>query len=319
MGSEAGERLDIAFVGTADFAVPTLHALAAAEEITAVFTRPDRPAGRGRRLTPPPVKQAAEAGGVPVYQPERVSGEEGVRLLRSLAPDLVAVVAFGEILSGEVLSVARLGAINTHASLLPRYRGAAPIQRALLAGDRATGVTVQWMSAEMDAGDILLQREVAIGEEEGFGSLHDRLAALAAELTVESAALIRAGKPPRIPQDNEQATYAPAIQRQELLVDWTRPAEELARRVRAFAPSPGARTTREGAVLKLLAARAGKNAASSGGIPGEIMELTCGGFWVATGDGWLLVTHVQPAGRRAMSAADYLKGHRLPAGERLGL
>jgi methionyl-tRNA formyltransferase len=307
-------------MGTADFAVPTLRALAeAGEEIAAVFTRPDRPAGRGRRLRPPPVKQAAEATGLRVYQPQRVSAGEGLRLLRSVAPDLVVVVAFGEILGEAALSTPRLGAINTHASLLPRYRGAAPIQRALLAGERATGVTVQWMSADMDAGDILLQREVAIADEEDFGSLHDRLAALGAEATVESVALIRRGMAPRVPQDHEQATCAPAIQRQDLLVDWTRPAEEVARLVRAFSPGPGARTTRDGDILKVLAAQAGKNAARSGGIPGEIMELTCEGFWVATGDGRVLVTCVQPAGRKAMSAADYLKGHRLPEGERLGL
>ncbi len=306
-------------MGTAEFAVPTLRELAeGGEEIAAVFTRPDRPAGRGRRLRPPPVKRAAEEIGLPVHQPERVGVGEGLGLLRSMGPDLIVVVAFGEILSEEALSVPGLGGINTHASLLPHYRGAAPIQRALMAGERLSGVTVQWMSAEMDAGDILLQRELAIGEEEDFGSLHDRLAAVGAEATAESVALIRRGKAPRDRQDHSQASYAPPIRREELVIDWGRSAQEVARLVCAFSPRPGARTTHEGDLLKVLAARPGKNAAAAGGIPGQIMELTSDGFWVATGDGRLLVTRVQSAGRRAMSAAEYLKGHRLPVGGRLG-
>jgi methionyl-tRNA formyltransferase len=305
-------------MGTAEFAVPTLRELAeGGEEIAAVFT-PDRPAGRGRRLRPPPVKRAAEEIGLPVHQPERVGVGEGLGLLRSMGPDLIVVVAFGEILSEEALSVPGLGGINTHASLLPHYRGAAPIQRALMAGERLSGVTVQWMSAEMDAGDILLQRELAIGEEEDFGSLHDRLAAVGAEATAESVALIRRGKAPRDRQDHSQASYAPPIRREELVIDWGRSAQEVARLVCAFSPRPGARTTHEGDLLKVLAARPGKNAAAAGGIPGQIMELTSDGFWVATGDGRLLVTRVQSAGRRAMSAAEYLKGHRLPVGGRLG-
>lgn len=319
MSSPSAGALRIAFMGTAEFAVPALSALAGGEnEIAAVFTRPDRPAGRGRRLRSPPVKRGAEELGLPVYQPDRVSSGEGLRVLRSTAPDLVVVVAFGELLSEEVLSAPRLGAVNTHASLLPRYRGAAPIQRALMAAERVTGVTVQWMSPETDAGDILLQREAAIAEDEGFGSLHDRLAALGAEATAESVDLVRRGLAPRIPQDHSRATYAPAIRREELVVDWNRPARELAALVRALSPRPGARTTREGTILKLLGARLGKKGEGRGGIPGRIMEVTSDGFWVATGDGRLLVTRVQPAGRKPMSASDYLKGYSLPEGGRLG-
>ncbi len=319
MASSSERPLRIAFVGTAEFAVPTLHTLAQGEDkVVAVFTRPDRPAGRGRRLRPPPVKRAAETLGLAVRQPERVSRGEGLQALRSARPDLMVVCAFGEILGEDALAVPPLGAINLHASLLPRYRGAAPIQRALMAGERATGVTVQWMTRDMDAGDILLQREAVIGEEEDCAGLHERLAALGAEATMESVALIRQGAGPRIPQNDEQATYAPAIGKDELVIDWGGRAETLGRLIRALSPRPGARTTRSDEMLKILGARQGKKAAGEGGIPGRIMELGSDGFWVATGDGCLLVTRVQPAGRRAMSAPDYVKGYRLRAGERLG-
>ncbi len=313
------QPLRIAFLGTAGFAVPALRALASGpEEVVAVFTRPDRPAGRGRRLRAPALKLAAEELRLPLFQPERVSAGEGLEQLRRVRPDLVFVTAFGEILKDEALSLARRGTVNLHASLLPRYRGAAPIQRALMAGERVTGVTVQWMAAEMDAGDILLQRSLEIGEEEDFGSLHDRLAALGAELAVESVALIGRGAAPRLPQDHDRAIYAPPIRGGELVIDWSRPAAELARLVRALSPRPGARTTRDNEILKVLSARDGKNAAGRGGIPGEVIEFTSDGFWVAAGDASLLVTRVQPAGRKAMSAADYLKGYRLEKGERLG-
>ncbi len=319
MASSSEKGLRIAFVGTAEFAVPALRALVEGKDtVVAVFTRPDRPAGRGRRLRPPPVKRAAETLELAVRQPERVSRGDGLEALRSAGPDLMVVCAFGEILGEKALAAPPLGAINLHASLLPRFRGAAPIQRALMAGERTTGVTVQWMTREMDAGDILLQREVTIEEEEDFAGLHDRLAALGAEATRESVALIRQGAGPRIPQNDEQATYAPAITKDELVIDWGERAETLARLIRALSPQPGARTTRNNENLKILGASEGKKAAREGGIPGQIMELGSDGFWVATGEGCLLVTRVQPAGRRAMSAPDYVKGYPLRADERLG-
>jgi methionyl-tRNA formyltransferase len=315
--SEQGLR--IAFLGTAEFAVPTLHLLARGpHQVAAVFTRPDRPAGRGRRLRASPVKLVAEKLDLPLFQPERVSSGEGLEALRKASPDLLFVAAFGEILTAEALSVPRLGAVNLHASLLPRYRGAAPIQRALIARERETGVTVQWMVTELDAGDIVLQRREAIGEEEDFGGLHDRLAVVGAEAAAEALALVAAGSAPRIPQADGEATYAPPIRREELVMDWGRPAAVLAGLVRALSPRPGARTTRRGQLLKVLAAADEKKPGAGGGTPGGVMELTSEGFWVSAGDGWLLVVRVQPAGRNVMTAADYLKGYRLQLGEVLG-
>ena len=310
------EGLQIVFLGTAQFALPTLRALAAGTDpLTAVFTRPDRRAGRGRKLRPSPVKLAAQEFGLPLYQPERVSRADGIERLRALSPDLIFVAAYGEILTEEVLSLPRIGALNLHASLLPRYRGAAPIQRALMAGEAASGVTVQWMARELDAGDILLQRQIPIGPDEDFGSLHDRLAALGAQAATETMALLHQRAAPRIPQSHNDATPAPPIARQELTIDWTRSAGELARLVRALSPAPGARTARQGDLLKILAAEAGKNAGEEKGVPGRVREVTRDGFWVEAGSGCLFVRRVQPAGRKVMAAGDYIKGYRLGPGE----
>lgn len=310
-------RLRIVVLAAAQFAVPTLNALAQdSDEIAAVITRPDRPAGRGRKLRPTPIRQAAERLGLTVLQPERVSRPEGIALLRGLAADLLLVAAFGEILSEQVLALAPLGAINLHASLLPRYRGAAPIQRALLAGERETGVTVQWMAREMDAGDIILQRSLSVGEEEAFGSLHGRLAALGAEAVLDALDLIRQGEAPRMLQDHAQATYAPAVKPDELIITWGRPALEISCMVRAFSPQPGARTTRKGELLKLLAA--GLLPGGEKGVPGRVAEISPEGFCVEAAEGCLLVREVQAAGGKPMSAVAYARGHRLLRGEVLG-
>jgi len=313
MASSPTQSLRIVFMGTADFAVPLLRALAAGpDRIAGVFAPPDRPAGRGRKLRPPAVKTAALDLGLDLHQPQKVSTKQGLEDLRRLTPDLVVVTAFGEILSEEALSVARLGSVNLHASLLPRYRGAAPIQRALMAGESVTGVTLQWMAREMDAGDIILQHRIEIGEDEDFGTLHERLAALAADTGIEGLDLIRRGAAPRLPQDATQATYAPPIEPAELVIDWANPARDVANLVRALSPMPGARTTRRGQML-------GKKTVTQRGMPGEISELTKDGFWVSSGEGSLLIRRVHPAGRNAMSAADYAKGYRLQKGERLGV
>lgn len=313
----AGLRLLL--LATAEFSPATLSALSKGpDDVLGVVTRPDRPAGRGRRLRAPPMKLAAQELGLPVFQPQRVSSPEGLELLRGLAPDVLFVVAFGEVLSEAVLAVPRLGAINLHASLLPRYRGAAPIQRALLAGETMTGVTVQWMVKELDAGDILLQRALGVGEEEDFGSLHDRLAQLGADAAVEAVALLRRGEAPRQRQDPEQASYAPPIRREELVVDWRRPANEIARQVRGFSPRPGARTSRGGKLLKLLAVREVGIEGQERGMPGCVTELTGEGFWVGAGEGRLLILRVQPEGGRVLSGGEYAQGYRLEQGEVLG-
>jgi methionyl-tRNA formyltransferase len=264
------------------------------------------------------VTVAAIQLGLNLHRPARVSSDEGIAALRLSSPEVMVVCAFGEVLSGEVLAVPRMGALNVHASLLPAYRGAAPIQRALMAGETKTGVTVQWMTEALDAGDVLLQRAVDVGPDENHGALSERLAELGASVVSESMALIAGGEAPRVAQLHEEATYAPSIRREEVFIDWSRTATELCRLIRAMSPRPGARTLRGGEQLKVLSAREGKNAGAERGIAGQVMELTSDGFWVTTGRGRLLALSVQPAGRRLMSAADYANGYRLRPGERLG-
>ncbi len=308
--------LRLVFLATADFAIPTLRALhQGPDDLVAVFTRPDRPAGRGRRLRPSPIKAVAEELGLPVYQPERVSAGEGLEQLKELAPDVLLVAAFGEILKEEVLALPRLGAVNLHGSLLPKYRGAAPIQRALLAGEEETGVTAQWMGTGLDTGDLITSGALAIGPEENFGSLHDRLALLAAQVAIDTLNLIRAGTAPRRPQVEAQASYAPPIRREELELAWTRPALELARQVRAFSPRPGARTMHAGKLLKILEALP---AEGLGGVPGEIVEISAQGLRVQTGNASLVAHRVQPEGGTPMTAGDYALGHRVCVGQVLG-
>jgi len=328
-------RLQIVLLGTAPFAVPTLRALAQSVrveaagtaalsyEIAAVITRPDRPAGRGRKPRASAVKLAAQEIGLPVLQPERVSEEPGYGLLRELSPDVLLVVAFGELLSEKALSLPRIAAVNLHASLLPKYRGAAPIERAILAGEQETGVTAQWMALTLDAGDIILQRSLSIGAEEDFGSLHDRLAQLAAEVALETVELLREGAAPRRPQQVDGISYAPPIRRHELVLDWQEEASSILRLIRTFAPHPGARTTRAGRLLKILSARQDTGDGPEGdregtGTPGRIVEVTKEGFWVKAGKGRVLALRVQPEARAAMSAGDYVKGYRLAVGEQLG-
>lgn len=308
--------LRVVFLATSSFAVPTLRALhRGPDTLLAVVTRPDRPAGRGLHLRPSPVKAAAQELGIPVHQPERVSRGEGLELVRELAPEVLLVAAFGEILKPELLSLSRIGPINLHASLLPRYRGAAPIQRALLAGEEETGVTAQWMAEGLDTGDVIVQRALAIGPEEDFGALHDRLAALAAEVAMETLDLLRAGAAPRVAQAEAEATPAPPIRPEELEIDWRRPAAEIQRQIRASSPRPGARTAYGGKLLKILAARLLEGA---GGRAGRIVEITPEGLRVQTGSASLLVLRVQPEGRTAMSAGDYARGHRVCPGQVLG-
>jgi len=309
----------LVLLATSDFAIPLLKALAAGpDDIIAVGTRPDRPAGRGRHLRPSPIKVAAQAMGLPVLQPERVSVGEGFEQLQAFAPDVLVVAAFGEILRESVLALPPLGPINLHASLLPKYRGAAPIQRALMAGETGTGVTAQWMAKGLDTGDVILARPLAIGAEEDFGSLHARLAELAAEVAVETLDLVRRGEAPRLPQCDAEATYAPPLSREEFVLDWTWPAERVLGAIRAFAPRPGARTWHQGRLLKVLAARLLKNEGPGRGRPGEIVEISPRGLRVETGSDSLLVLQVQPEGRTSMSAGAYALGHHLQCGQRLG-
>ncbi|HID07250.1 MAG TPA: methionyl-tRNA formyltransferase, partial [Armatimonadetes bacterium] len=242
--------LRIVFMGTPDFSVPSLEAIhRAGYDIAMVVTAPDRFAGRGRKLRPPPIKSKAQALGIPIMQPEDVNAPDALTALRRCAPDVVVVVSYGQILKSDCLAIPVHGCINLHPSLLPKYRGAAPIQYALLNGERVTGVTTIFMNERMDAGDIILQREVPIHEDDTAKTLAQRLAIEGAQLLVETLALIADGRAPRIPQDESQATYAPRISKDMARIDWRQSVVRIMNQVRAFNPQPGAYTTWHGRIV----------------------------------------------------------------------
>jgi methionyl-tRNA formyltransferase len=304
------------FMGTPPFAVASLEALAERYEVVAVVTQPDRPARRGRKPTPSAVKQAALKLGLRVLQPESLRQEEAVAELRDLEPRVMVVAAFGQILRPQVLSIPPRGVINVHPSLLPKYRGASPIAGALLAGEEETGVTIMLMDEGMDTGPILTQRTVEIGPGDTTGSLEERLARLGADLLLETLPGWLAGDIEARSQDDAQATYTKPISKNDAVIDWALPAEEIWHRVRAYNPRPGARTFWRGDLLKILRARPHldwKGAERSG----DVVE-TPEGVGVATAQGVLLLDEVQLAGKRAMDVEDFLRGQREFVGSRLG-
>ncbi|MDG4648992.1 methionyl-tRNA formyltransferase [Roseibacterium sp. SDUM158017] len=299
----------VVFMGTPDFSVPVLDALVAAgHEIACVYCQPPRPAGRGKKERPSPVQARAEALGLPVRHPASLKPPEAQAEFAALDADVGVVVAYGLILPQAVLDAPRLGCLNIHASLLPRWRGAAPIQRAIMAGDDTTGVCIMQMEAGLDTGPVLLRRELAIGAEETAGQLHDRLSALGAEAIF--AALERMGALAPEAQPDEGVTYAHKIDKAEARVDWTQPAEGIARTIRGLSPFPGAWTLIGGKRVKLLGARAAEGV----GAPGTVLE----GLTVAAGEGAVEITRLQPEGKPPMDAADWLRGARLAAGTRIG-
>lgn len=306
-------------MGTPDFSVPSLKALLAADyDVVGVFTQPDRRRGRGQRVTFSPVKQVAVGENIDVFQPRSLREPEMIDVLRKLAPDAIVVVAYGQILPKEVLELPRYGCVNVHASLLPRHRGAAPIQAAIAAGDDVTGVTTMYMDEGLDTGDMILRRETPIDEADDAGTLHDRLATLGAQLLVETMAALADETAPRVKQQADLATYAPRLSREDAMIRWSASADDVANHVRAFAPRPGAYTTHRDNMLKVLAATpVARSEAVGPREPGEIIELTREGFVVQTGAGAVLVTKVQPAGRGPMGGHDYSNGFRLEVGETL--
>lgn len=310
--------LRVLFMGTPAFACPVLEAVhRAGHEVVGVVTQPDRPAGRRGQLAPPPVKVLARSLGLRVLQPTRVRRPEVVRELAELRPDVTLTAAFGQILSPAVLAVPRLGSLNVHASLLPRYRGAAPIARAIMAGEAETGVTIMWMDEGMDTGDLLCWRAVPIHPDDTAGTLHDRLAALGAELAVEALRLVEEGRAPRIPQDHALATYAPKLTREDERIDWSEPAARVRDRVRALSPFPGAYTESPAGMLKVWAVELVPGA--GGAPPGMVVATPRGGApVVACGEGAVALTEVQPEGRRRMSGQALVAGYRLRPGDRLG-
>lgn len=303
-------------MGTPAFACPTLEALLARPDpVVGVVCQPDRPRGRGLALAAPEVKRLALAHGVPVLQPARVREPAFLDALRALAPDLVVVAAYGRILPRAVLDLPRLGCINVHASILPRHRGAAPIQHAILAGDPETGITIMAMSEEMDAGDVLWIARTPVAPDDTGGSLGERLARLGGTTLAAALDRLRAGTLARTPQGEVGITFAPRIERPQTRLDWSRPADQLERAVRAFAPEPTAYTTLEGATLKVF--RASVAAGRSGG-PGTVLAAGPDGLAVATGGGALVLHEVQLQGRKRMPVGAFLAGHRLAPGACLG-
>ncbi len=308
------------FMGTPAFAVPTLEkVVAAGHDVRLVVCQPDRPAGRGQRLQAPPVKAAALRLGLPVAQPEGFREPAAVALLAQHTPDAIVVVAYGKILPRAVLDLPRQGCFNVHASLLPRYRGAAPIAWALLRGETETGVTIIRLVERMDAGPMLLQRTEAIRPDDTGGTLAERLAVLGAAALVETLALVAAGRAEERAQDEGAATFAPKLTAADQVLDWKEPAAALRCRVRALAPQPGAQTTARGRLLRVLGAEVRERAPDRwDGEPGMVVGLEPAGIVVRAGEGCLLLTRVQPEGKRPMSAADFARGARLERGDRLG-
>jgi len=306
--------LTIVFAGTPDFAVPAFESISASRHrVLAAYTQPDRRAGRGLRVEPSPVKRAALARGIPVEQPASLRDSAAVARLAAYRPDVLVVVAYGLLLPQAVLDVPRLGCLNIHASLLPRWRGAAPIQRAILAGDRETGVTIMRMEAGLDTGPVCAMQVVPITERDTAGTLHDRLATLGAAMIVEALDALEAGAARFEPQDTAAATYAKKIAKAEARIDWSRPAIELARMVRAFDPWPVAETRLGERQLRVWGARvlpAGAGA-SSGAVPGQVVPGPADGIAVMTGRDLLVLERLQLPGKRPLGAAEFCRGREL--------
>jgi methionyl-tRNA formyltransferase len=331
----------LVFLGTPAFAVPSLERLVAAgRQVLAAITQPDRPRGRGQREAPPPVKEAALRLGIPVHQPERVRRPEAVELLRSLAPDVMVVIGYGQIIPQAVIDIAPLGIVNVHSSLLPKYRGAAPVQWAIVNGETRTGITTMRIDAGLDTGDLLLARETEIGPEETAVELNGRLAGMGADLLVETLDGLESARIVPRKQDSALATYAPLLKKEDGLIDWSQPAASIHNRVRGLQPWPGAYTAFRGQTLHIWRARVispgplsyvrGSEMAEPGpgGAPSESGRSETGlapgslpclrPLTVTCGLGALELREVQLEGRRRMSAADFANGHRLTELDSLG-
>lgn len=312
--------INIVFMGTPDFSVPILKKLIEdGYHIAAVVTQPDKPKGRKRELTPPPVKVEAEKHGIPVLQPTKIREKEQYEQVLAFAPDLIVTAAFGQILPKALLEAPKYGCINVHASLLPELRGGAPIHYAILQGKTKTGVTIMYMVEKLDAGDILTQVEVPITETDTVGTLHDKLSAAGAKLLSETIPLLVAGKLTPIKQDEEKATYAYNIQREQEKIDWTKPGEDVYNHIRGLHPWPVAYTTHQGNIWKIWWGE--KVPAPKKAEPGTIVDIAHDGIVVATGNETAIkITELQPAGKKRMDAAQFLRGAgaHLTIGMKLG-
>lgn len=308
------QSLRTVFMGTPEFALPTLRALIDARvDLVGVYTQPDRPKGRGNVLAPPPVKVLAAEHSIPVFQPVKLREPSVVEGLKDLAPDLIVVVAFGQILPKSVLEIPRHGCINVHASLLPRYRGAAPINKAIMDGEKVTGVTTMLMDVGLDTGPMLVKKSIPIGPEDTAGELLVSLARLGAEAMGETLGRLCAGTLQPDPQDDALSTYAPMLKKEDGRIDWSRSALEIHNQVRGLDPWPGAYTFLGGEMLKI--ARTRPEAGST--EPGTVVSAGAEGVRIACGEGVLLVGELQLPGKKRLPASDFLRGRSLPAGTRL--
>ena len=304
----------IVFMGTPEFAVPSLKALVeAGHEICGVFTQPDKPKNRGMKLQQSPVKEYALSIGLPVFQPEKMRDGEALGILKDLSPELIAVAAYGKILPTDILSLPRLGCINVHSSLLPKYRGAAPINWAILNGEDETGVTIQYMAEGVDTGDILAQAKTPIDLNENAAQLFDRLARMGAELLAKTAGEIEAGTAKAVPQDNSQSSHASMLSREQSPMDWTHTARQLHDQVRGLYPWPAATTVLDGVRCKVLRTQLDRGAADA--PAGTVLQADKHGLRIACGDGEIIeILELQPDGKKAMAAAAFLMGHPIRTG-----
>ena len=304
----------IVFIGTGEIGVPTLQALQKSEhEVVGVLTQPDKPAGREQELSVPPIKASVAGKKMSILQPARIKDRQSTEEIRALQPDIIVVMAYGQILPRAVLEIPKIACLNLHASLLPRWRGAAPIQAAIAADDRETGITVMYMDEGLDTGDILLQRKIDILPNDTGGSLHDRLAQIAPDALLESLRLLSSGGAPRVPQDKALATYAPKLSREDGRIDWEEPAETIERKIRAYNPWPGAFTKvwdgqhQQSLKLKVFSAAAKPDIR---GKPGAVIHADDDGLVFTTGAGALALREVQLEGKERMTGAEFVRGHR---------
>jgi len=302
----------IVFIGTGEIGLPVLRSLLSSPEhqLVGVVTQPDKPVGRAQRIEAPPIKAALADNTLPIFQPDRIKQEEAVTRIKGLGPDAIVVMAYGQILPRPVLEIPRVACLNLHASLLPRHRGAAPIQAAILAGDHESGITVMYMDEGLDTGDVLLQSRLEIASNETGGSLHDRLGQIAPDALHQALAQLQQGTAARIPQDSSAATYAPKLEREDGRIDWTESAALIERKIRAFNPWPGAFTVLRDEAghdrkLKIFSASVIEPAKTA---PGKILRAG-GAVVIAANDGALVLGEVQLEGKRRMSATDFLRGH----------
>lgn len=303
----------VIFMGTPDFAVPSLEALLTKHEVVLVVTQPDKPKGRGKKMVPTPVKACALEHGIPVLQPEKVKEPEFVEQLRSYEPDLIAVTAFGQILSEPILEMPKYGCINVHGSLLPKYRGAAPMQWSIIDGEKVTGITTMYMAKGLDSGDMLLKAEVEITDEDTFATIHDKMAVTGANLLLDTLDQLEAGTLERIPQDHDAATYAPMITKETGHIDWSKNRQDIINLIRGLNPVPASYTIYEEEVLKIFGAVI-SDVQADDAANGEIVAVVKKGFVVKCGDGCLLITEVQARGGKRMMTDAYLRGHAMKEG-----